>query len=69
MNTDTAPMLTLSHLYGSGGSLIARDLGRRLHWTVWDKEIVRQIASQRLMDEAHKIGVWSDNPRSDSLSH
>ena len=39
-------ILTLSHLYGSGGSLIARELGRRLNWTVWEKEIVRQIASQ-----------------------
>lgn len=45
MNT-RARMLTVSHLYGSGGSLIARDLGRRLQWTVWDKEFVRQIASR-----------------------
>lgn len=45
MNTP-ARLLTISHLYGSGGSLIARDLGRRLQWTVWDKEFVRQIASR-----------------------
>jgi len=64
MNTDTAPMLTLSHLYGSGGSLIARGLGRRLHWTVWNKEIVRQIASQRRVDEEH---VESMDERVDSF--
>lgn len=36
-------MLTLSHQYGSGGSLIAQELGRRLQWTVWDKETLRHI--------------------------
>ena len=46
-------ILTLSHLYGSGGSLIARDLGRRLNWTVWEKEIVRQIASQYKVSEEY----------------
>ncbi len=44
--TTWATILTLSHQYGSGGSLIARDLGRRLNWAVWDKEIVRTIAAQ-----------------------
>jgi cytidylate kinase len=53
MNTSTKSMLTISHLYGSGGSLIARDLGRRLHWAVWDKEIVHQIASQQQVPEAY----------------
>ncbi|MGH7966420.1 MAG: AAA family ATPase [Candidatus Binatia bacterium] len=45
MNT-TARMLTIAHLYGSAGSRIARELGSRLQWTVWDKEFVRQIASR-----------------------
>ena len=40
-------LLTLSHQYGSGGSLIARDLGQRLNWKVWDKEIVQTIASRQ----------------------
>lgn len=31
MSPYTPPMLTISHQYGSGGSLIARELGRRLH--------------------------------------
>ena len=44
-------ILTLSHSYGSGGSLIARTVGRRLNWTVWEKEIVRQIASQYQVSE------------------
>ena len=39
-------MLTISHQYGSGGSQIARDLGARLQWPVWDKEIVRKMATE-----------------------
>src|SRR5262249_52462487 len=53
MNTSAKSMLTISHLYGSGGSRIARDLGRRLNWAVWDKEIVHQIASQQQVPEAY----------------
>jgi cytidylate kinase len=44
-------LLTISHQYGSGGSRIARALGHRLHWTVWEKEIVRKIASQYKVSE------------------
>ena len=51
--TTTAPMLTLSHQYGSGGSFIARDLAHRLGWSVWDKEIVRTIASQQHVAEGY----------------
>jgi len=46
-------MLTLSHQYGSGGSRIARELGRRLGWSVWEKEIVRKIASQYKVSEEY----------------
>jgi cytidylate kinase len=53
VNTSAKSILTISHLYGSGGSRIARDLGNRLHWTVWDKEIVRQIASQQQVPEKY----------------
>jgi cytidylate kinase len=41
-----APMLTVSNQYGSGGSQIARIVGDRLQWPVWDKEIVRKIAEE-----------------------
>ncbi len=51
--TTTAPMLTLSHQYGSGGSFIARDLAQHLGWSVWDKEIVRTIASQQHVAEGY----------------
>src|SRR6266446_1455766 len=44
-------MLTISHQYGSGGSLIARDLGGRLRWSVWDKEIVHKIATEYQLAE------------------
>jgi cytidylate kinase len=44
-------MLTISHQYGSGGSQIARDLGSRLQWSVWDKEIVRKIATEYQLEE------------------
>jgi len=49
----TKSLLTLSHQYGSGGSRIARDLGQRLQWSVWEKEIVRRIASQYKVSEEY----------------
>ncbi len=48
-----ANMLTLSHQYGSGGSRIAREIGRRLGWSVWEKEIIRQISSQYKVSEEY----------------
>jgi cytidylate kinase len=48
-----ANLLTISHQYGSGGSRIARELGRHLDWSVWEKEIVRQIASQYKVSEEY----------------
>jgi cytidylate kinase len=51
MSTSGTRMLTISHQYGSGGSQIARDLGDRLQWSVWDKEIVRKIATEYQLAE------------------
>ena len=51
MSNAGTPMLTISHQYGSGGSQIARDLGSRLQWSVWDKDIVRKIARQYQLEE------------------
>jgi cytidylate kinase len=51
MSTADALMLAISHQYGSGGSLIARDLGDRLRWSVWDKEIVHKIATEYQLAE------------------
>jgi len=51
MSTADTLMLTISHQYGSGGSQIARDLGGRLQWSVWDKEIVRKIATEYQLEE------------------
>lgn len=51
MRTAETLMLTISHQYGSGGSQIARDLGDRLQWSVWDKEIVRKIATEYQFSE------------------
>lgn len=48
-----ANILTISHQYGSGGSRIAREIGRRLNWSVWEKEIVRQIATQYKVSEEY----------------
>lgn len=53
MNPSSKSMLTISHMYGSGGSRIARALGRRLQWAVWEKEIVRKIASQYKVSEEY----------------
>jgi cytidylate kinase len=57
-------LLTIAHQYGSGGSLIARELGRRLNWAVWDKELVQKIASQRLVPEGY---VEAKDERVDSF--
>src|SRR5262245_53942424 len=51
MSTADTLMLTISHQYGSGGSQIARALGDRLQWPVWDKEIVRKIAAEYQLPE------------------
>jgi len=51
MNTSDTLMLTISHQYGSGGSQIAHDLGARLQWSVWDKEIVRKMATEYQLAE------------------
>lgn len=53
MGTPARSILTVSHQYGSGGSRIARELGRRLQWTVWEKEIVRKIAAQYKVSEEY----------------
>ena len=64
MNPSAKSVLTLSHQYGSGGSRIARDLGGRLHWSVWEKEIVRQIATQYKVSEEY---VEAKDERVDSF--
>ena len=51
MSTPDTLMLTISHQYGSGGSQIARDLGGRLRWSVWDKEIVHKMATEYQLAE------------------
>ncbi len=51
MNIPGSGMITISHQYGSGGSLIARALGRQLNWSVWDKEIVHRIATENQLAE------------------
>jgi cytidylate kinase len=64
MGTITRSILTISHQYGSGGSRIARDLGQRLQWSVWEKEIVRQIATQYKVSEEY---VEAKDERVDSF--
>ncbi len=64
MVSGTKSVLTISHMYGSGGSRIAHDLGRRLGWTVWEKEIVRKIATQYKVSEEY---IDSKDERVDSF--
>ena len=64
MGTLARSILTISHQYGSGGSRIARELGRRLQWSVWEKEIVRKIASQYKVAEEY---VEAKDERVDSF--
>ena len=51
MSSADTLMLTISHQYGSGGSQIARDLGSRLQWSMWDKEILRRVATEYQLAE------------------
>jgi cytidylate kinase len=60
----TRSVLTISHQYGSGGSRIARELGRRFGWSVWEKEIVRKIATQYKVAEEY---VEAKDERVDSF--
>jgi CMP/dCMP kinase len=60
----TRSILTISHQYGSGGSRIARELGRRFGWSVWEKEIVRKIATQYKVAEEY---VEAKDERVDSF--
>jgi len=60
----TANVLTISHQYGSGGSRIARALGQRLGWSVWEKEIVRKISSLYKVSEEY---VEAKDERVDSF--
>jgi len=53
MSPYTPSVLTISHQYGSSGSLIAQEIGRRFQWTVWDKEILRHIDTQELREEGY----------------
>lgn len=64
MGATVRSILTISHQYGSGGSRIARDLGQRLQWAVWEKEIVRQIAIQYKVAEEY---VEAKDERVDSF--
>ncbi len=60
----TKSVLTISHTYGSGGSRIAHALGQRLGWTVWEKAIVRKIATQYKVSEEY---VEAKDERVDSF--
>lgn len=64
MRTGAKTVLTISHMYGSGGSRVARDLSQRLGWKVWEKEIVRQIATQYKVSEEY---VEAKDERVDSF--
>lgn len=64
MKKERRRVITISHLYGSGGSRVAQELGRRLGFSVWDKEIVRQISARYELAESV---VESKDERVDSF--
>jgi cytidylate kinase len=41
-----APLITISRQLGSGGRELAKTLGARLHWPVYDREIVDEMVRQ-----------------------
>ena len=38
------PIITISRLYGSGGSLVAAEVARQLGWTLLDNAVVEEVA-------------------------
>ncbi|MBN2448512.1 MAG: cytidylate kinase-like family protein [Phycisphaerae bacterium] len=44
LQPEVADFITISRIYGSGGSLIAEALGERLNWPVFDREILQSMA-------------------------
>ncbi len=46
-------VITIAREYGSGGTLVARELARRLGWRLLDRELIREIARRaRVTPEA-----------------
>lgn len=41
------PVITISRSYGAGGAALARLLGERMDFPVWDRELVQAIANER----------------------
>ncbi len=46
------PIVTVSRQYGSGGSEVAERVARSLGWTLYDNEVVEQVASRLRMTPA-----------------
>ncbi len=45
------PVITISREYGAGGRSLARELGRRIGFKIWDKELLSAIAEEAGADE------------------
>ncbi len=57
-------VITVEREYGSGGTVIARQLAERLGWKLWDEELTAEIA--RVADVDRKVAASCDE-RVDSL--
>src|SRR5690606_5108443 len=58
-------IITISRLFGAGGSSLAAALGERLGWRVLDRELVAEVARRLQRPEAdveavdeHVMGPW-----------
>jgi cytidylate kinase len=59
----TAFTVALSREAGSGGAVVAREVGRRLNWPVFDNELLTQI-SQDLHVDVHRLKDLDERPGS-----
>ena len=70
--TATGLTVAITREAGSPGTTLARELGKRLDWPVYDHELVEQIAQDMglrsslldSVDESTRVGCWSACSRS-----
>jgi cytidylate kinase len=57
------PVITISRMYGSGGSLVAAEVARAMRWTLLDNAVVEEVA-QRLGLPVAEVAAREERPPS-----
>jgi len=56
------PVVTMSRMFGSGGSEVAAELARRLHWALLDNAFVERVAVGLRLTPAHVEAIEERRP-------